>query len=51
MNFDALVATLPAMLYGMLGGILVMLVIWVLLAMLYWLSKRGTRNSKEKQAD
>lgn len=45
MNFDALAATLPVMLYGMLGGIVVMLVIWALLKILYRVGRRSSNNS------
>ena len=40
-NFDALLQTLPIMLYGMLGGVVVMLVLWAILALLYKVGKRG----------
>lgn len=44
MNLDAFVSTLPLMLYGMLGGILVMLVLWGLLALLYRVGKRSANH-------
>ncbi len=39
-DFNAMVSTLPVMLYGMLGGILVMAVICGVLMLLYRIGKR-----------
>lgn len=40
-DFAAMVETLPVMLYGMLGGILVMFVIYAIIMLLYRFGKRS----------
>lgn len=44
-DLQALVSTLPVMLYGMLGGFLVMLVLYVFILLLYRVGK--TKKSRE----
>lgn len=45
-NWNGFVSTLPVMLNGMLGGMLVMLLICAVLMGLYWIGRRKKKDSK-----